>query len=77
MLNTKPRKIEENKWESRNIGFGADMKFNFFFTANLKVYSEVKPSPAELVSGWVTQKYTTCCQKHRTKNSILTLKNAD
>ena len=38
--------IEENKRESRNIGFEADMliifkfPYNFFFTTSLSVYSE-------------------------------------
>ena len=41
-----PRKIEENKRESRNIGFEAEMliipkfPYNFFFTTNLSVHSE-------------------------------------
>ena len=41
-----PRKIEENKRESRNIGFEADMliifkfPYNFFFTTSLSVHSE-------------------------------------
>ena len=63
------------------------MKFDFFFTASSKVYSErlkvsrhkfieVKPYPVGLVSGWETSKCSTYCQQHRTENSILTLKNA-
>ena len=40
------RKIEENKTESRNIGFEADIliifkfSYNFFFTTSLSVHSE-------------------------------------
>ena len=38
----KPRKIEENKRKSRNIGLEADMliTFKFFFTVLFKMYSE-------------------------------------
>ena len=41
-----PRKSEENKRESKNISFEADMviifkfHYNFFFTKNLSVHSE-------------------------------------
>ena len=44
--NTKPRKIEENKRESRNIGFEADMliifkfPYSFFFTTSLSTHYE-------------------------------------
>ena len=44
----KPRKIEENRKESRNIGFEADMliilkfPYNFFFTTRLRVHSALK-----------------------------------
>ena len=42
-----PRKIEENKRGSRNIGFEADMlivfkfPYNLFFTTSLSVHSEL------------------------------------
>ena len=86
-----PRKFEENKRKSRNIGLEADMliifKFpcNFFFTASLSVHSErntkssLKLSPVGmgLVFGWVTSKVRTCREKQRIENSILTLKNAN
>ena len=62
------------------------MKLNFFFTANLSVYSErlsfrdkrsLSTVPAGLVSGWDTSTYKTCCQKHKTEHSISTHKNAN
>ena len=40
VTSAKPRKIEENNWESRSIGFKADIKFSFFFTASLSGVSE-------------------------------------
>ena len=46
LVNIKPRKIEENKRESRNIGFVTDMlitfkfPYNFFFTPRFSVHSE-------------------------------------
>ena len=53
--------------------------FTFTFTslsvysARLTEFTEVYPYPAGLVSGWEISIYTTCCQKHSTENSILTL----
>ena len=40
-------------------------------------FTEVRHRPAELVFGWGTSKYTTCCQKHRTENSTLALKKCE
>ena len=36
-----------------------------------------KVKGTELVFGWGTSKYTTCCQKHRTEYSTLGLKKCE
>ena len=82
---TQNRKIEENKWEVRNIGFWAHMLIIFklshnFFHHKFKralwasdsfvILKFTKVKPC-LVSGWVTSNiYPFVKQKHWTENTI-------